>query len=63
LRHGRAVLIEKQTQSLDVLNGVGRKQDHPILRAAGRGSSFAEPQLATQFFTSSSGTAARVVLN
>ena len=30
------------------------------MRAAGRGNSLAEPQLATQVFTSSSGTAARV---
>ncbi|HEY2247254.1 MAG TPA: hypothetical protein VGH70_07420 [Bradyrhizobium sp.] len=29
------------------------EQDHPILRGAGRGSSFAEPQIATQLFTSS----------
>src|SRR5581483_10824919 len=53
-------LIKKASQSLDVVNSLGRKQDHPILRGAGRGNSFAEPQLATQAFTSSSGTAERV---
>ena len=36
---GRDVtLIEKVSQPLDVLNGVGRKQDHPILRGVGCGS-------------------------
>src|ERR1700754_2758610 len=44
-RRIRIVLVEKGPQSLDVLNGVGGKKDHPILRGAGRGSSFAEPQL------------------
>jgi len=56
-------LIEKGSQSLDILHGVGRKKDHPTLRGCGRGSSSADPQLATHALTSSSGTASRVRAN
>jgi hypothetical protein len=51
------VALKEGPQSLDVLSGVGRKQDHPILRGCGRGSSSGDPQLATHALTSSRGTA------
>jgi len=57
------VLIEKGSQSLDILSGVGRKKDHPTLRGCGRGSSFADLQLAIHALTSSSETASRVCSN
>src|SRR5258708_6494007 len=48
-------LIEKSSQSLDIQCGVVRKKNHPTLRGCGRGSSSAEPQLATHALTSSGG--------
>src|SRR5258708_22488544 len=56
-------LIEKGSQSLDILHGVGRKKDHPTLRGCGRFSSSADPQLATQALTSSSRTPSRLSFN
>jgi hypothetical protein len=52
--------VEKSSKPLDVFYGVVRKEDHPTLRACGRGSSSADPQLATHALMSSSGTARRV---
>jgi hypothetical protein len=60
LRSAGTFMIEKGSESRDVLDGVGRKNDHPIFRGAGRGSSLAVSQLAIQSLTSASGTASPV---
>src|SRR6267142_4456304 len=56
----RVCMIEKGSESLDVLYGIARKEDHLSLRGCGRGSSSSDPPLATQALTSSNGTARRV---
>jgi hypothetical protein len=48
----RVDLVEKRPQSRYVTDGVGRKNDHTILRGDGRGNSSVESQLATNAFTS-----------